>query len=136
YEDYVGDLHILEHGGNMAGLSSLMVLIPTERAAFFVVNHFEGSRLRDDLKWLLLERFFPAARQRRPVPTTLPSIAEVQPERFAGDYIPLTSCFSCQPVRAQSVMTVTANQDGTLGFAGGRWIAVDSLRFVKDNGSG
>jgi len=23
-----------------------------------------------------------------------------------------------------------------LGFAGGRWIAVDSLRFVKDNGSG
>jgi len=136
YEDYVGDLHVLEHGGNVAGLSSLMVLIPTERAGFFVVNHFEGSRLRDDLKWLLLERFYPAARQRRPVPTTLPSIAEVQPERFAGDYIPLTSCFSCQPVRAQSVMTVTANQDGTLGFAGGRWIAVDSLRFVKDNGSG
>jgi hypothetical protein len=33
-------------------------------------------------------------------------------------------------------MTVTANDDGTLGFAGGRWIAVDSLRFVRENGSG
>ena len=33
-------------------------------------------------------------------------------------------------------MTVSANDDGTLGFAGGRWIQVDPLRFVKDNGSG
>jgi CubicO group peptidase (beta-lactamase class C family) len=135
-EDYVGDLRVLEHGGNMAGFSSLMVLIPNEHAGFFVVNHFEGSRLRDDLKWLLLERFFPAAKQRRPVPTTLPPVEEVQPERFAGRYIPLTACFSCQPVRASSLMTVTPNADGTLGFAGGRWIAVDSLRFVRENGSG
>ncbi|HET9888475.1 MAG TPA: serine hydrolase domain-containing protein, partial [bacterium] len=96
YEDYVGDLHILEHGGNMAGFSALMVLIPSENAGFFVVNQFEGSRLRDDLKWTLLERFYPAARTRRPVPATLPSVAEVRPERFAGQYIPLTSCFSCQ----------------------------------------
>ena len=33
-------------------------------------------------------------------------------------------------------MTVAVNDDGTLAFAGGRWVAVDSLRFVKDNGSG
>jgi hypothetical protein len=33
-------------------------------------------------------------------------------------------------------MTVTARPDGTLEFAGGRWIAVDSLRFVRENGSG
>jgi len=136
YEDYVGELRVLEHGGNMAGFSALMALVPSEEAGFFVVNHFEGSRLRDDLKWLLLERFFPAARQRRQVPTSLPPVEKVQPERFVGRYIPLTSCFSCQPVRAGSVMTVTANADGTLEFAGGRWIAVDSLRFVRANGSG
>ena len=135
-EDFIGGLRVLEHGGNMAGFSSLMVLIPTERAGFFVVNHFEGSRLRDDLKWLLLEKFFPAARERRAVPATLPSVAEVRPERFAGRYVPLTSCFSCNPMRAGSLMTVTANPDGTLQFAGGRWIAVDSLRFVKDAGTG
>lgn len=120
----------------MAGFSALMVLIPHENTGFFVVNHFEGSRLRDDLKWLLLERFFPSAKQRRQVPTRLPSVEEVQPNRFAGRYIPLTSCFSCQPLRVGSVMAVTANPDGTLQFAGGRWIAVDSLRFVRQNGSG
>jgi CubicO group peptidase (beta-lactamase class C family) len=135
-EDYVGDLRVLEHGGNVAGFSALMVLIPSEGAGFFVVNHFEGSRLRDDLKWLLLERFFPSAKQRRQVPATLPPVEKVRPERFAGRYIPLTSCFSCQPVRAGSVMAVTAHADGTLEFAGGRWIAVDSLRFVRANGSG
>jgi len=135
-EEYIGALRVLEHGGNVAGFSSQMVLIPTERAGFFVVNHFEGSRLRDDLKWSLLERLYPAARRRRPVPTTLPPVEQVRAERFAGNYISLSSCFSCPPGRAPWVMKVSANEDGTLGFAGGRWIAVDSLRFVKDNGSG
>jgi CubicO group peptidase (beta-lactamase class C family) len=136
YEDYVGGLRVLEHGGNVAGFSALMVLVPDEDAGLFIVNHFEGSRLRDDLKWLLLERFFPSARQRRPVPATLPPAEKVQAARFAGRYMPLTSCFSCRPVRASSLMTATANADGTLSVAGGRWIAVDSLRFVSEKGSG
>ena len=134
-EDYAGDLRVLEHGGNVAGFSSLMVLIPTARAGFFVVNHHESSRLRDNLKWALLERFFPLARARRPVPAPPPA-EQVRAERFAGRYAPLTSCWSCQPVRTGSSMTVTANADGTLGFGGGRWIAVDSLRFVRQNGTG
>jgi CubicO group peptidase (beta-lactamase class C family) len=135
-EDSIGDVRIIEHGGNMAGFSALMVLIPGEDAGFYVVHHFEGSRLRDDLKWLLIERFFPRAKVRRPVPSPLPGVEKVQPARFAGRYIPLTSCFSCQPVRAGSVLTVTANPDGTLQFGGGRWIAVDSMRFVNASGSG
>ena len=135
-EDYIGGLRVLEHGGNMAGLSSLMVLIPAARAGFFVVYHHEGSQLRNNLKWWLLERFFPAARQRHPVPATLPPVERVHPERFAGSYIPLTSCFSCHPVRAGSVLTVTANPDGSLGFMGGRWIAVDSVLFVRESGTG
>lgn len=134
-EDFAGDLRVIEHGGNMAGFSALMVLIPSARAGFFVVNHREDSRLRDNLKWALLERFFPAARARRTVPA-LPPAGQVRAERFAGRYIPLTSCWSCQPVRAGSSLTVTANADGTLEFAGGRWIAVDSLRFVRQNGTG
>jgi CubicO group peptidase (beta-lactamase class C family) len=134
-EDFVGGVRVVEHGGNMAGFSSLMVLIPEENAGFFVVNHLEGSRLRDNLKWALLERFFARARERKPVPP-LPPATSVRAERFAGRYAPLTSCWSCNPVRVSSLMTVTANPDGTLEFAGGRWIAVDSLRFVHDNGSG
>jgi CubicO group peptidase (beta-lactamase class C family) len=135
YEDFVGGLRVLEHGGNMAGFSSLMVLIPEENAGFFVVNHVEGSRLRDNLKWALLERFFARARERKPVPPPPPA-ASVRAERFAGRYAPLTSCWSCNPVRVSSLMPINANPDGTLEFAGGRWIAVDSLRFVHHKGSG
>ena len=135
-EDYIGSLRVLEHGGNMAGFSALLVLIPDANAGFFVVNHFEGINLPNDLKWLLLERLFPAARQRHRVPTQLPRAEEVNPDRFAGRYIPLGSCFSCRPLRASSILTVTANPDGTLNVAGGRYVAVDSLRFVNDKGSG
>jgi CubicO group peptidase (beta-lactamase class C family) len=134
-EDYVGDLRVLEHGGNMAGFSTLMVLIPEARSGFFVANHGEGSTLRDNLKWALLERFFPRARERRPVPTPPPA-EQVRAERFAGRYAPLTSCWSCEPLRVPSLMEVVANDDGTLNCVGGRWIAVDSLRFVRENGSG
>lgn len=103
YEDYVGDLRVLEHGGNTAGFSALMVLIPSENAGFFVVNHFEGSRLRDDLKWLLLERFFPSAKQRRQVPATLPPVEKVQPERSPADTSrsrPALAASQCEPARS------------------------------------
>lgn len=135
-EDLVGDLRVLEHGGNMAGFSSLMVLVPSVKAGFFVVHHRENSRLRDDLKWLLLEHLYPAARARRQVPSTLPPASEVHADRFAGRYAPLSSCWTCEPVRAGSLMTVTANDDGTLAFAGGRWIQVDPFRFVNERGTG
>jgi hypothetical protein len=135
YEDYVGNLRVLEHGGNTAGFSAQIVLVPEARAGFFVVNHHEGSSLRNDLKWSLLQRFAPAARARRPVPQPPPA-TEVHAERFAGRYAPLTSCWSCRPIRVQSLLQVTANPDGTLQAVGGRWIAVDSLRFVHEKGSG
>ena len=135
YEDFIGGLRVVEHGGNMAGFSALMVLIPDANAGFFVVNHVEGSRLRDNLKWALLQRYFAPARERKAVPP-LPPAASVHADRFAGQYAPLTSCWSCSPVRVSALLDVTANPDGTLAFAGGRWIAVDSLRFVNERGSG
>jgi len=131
----VGNLRVVEHGGNMAGYSSLMVLIPEANAGFFVVNHLEGSKLRDNLKWALLEQFFPRARERKPVPP-LPPAESVHAERFAGRYAPLTSCWSCNPVRVSSLLDVTANADGTLGFAGGQYVCVDKLRFVNSRGTG
>jgi CubicO group peptidase (beta-lactamase class C family) len=134
-EDFVGELRVVEHGGNMAGFSALMVMIPNQRAGFFVVNQMEGSALRDNLKWGLLQRFFPEARRWRSVPATLPAVTTVKPERFAGKYVGLASCFSCPP-RDGYTMTVTANEDGTLKFAGGRWIQVEPLLFVRENGSG
>jgi CubicO group peptidase (beta-lactamase class C family) len=134
-EDFVGKQRVLEHGGNMAGFSTLMLMIPEARAGFFVVNHREGSALRNNLKYAMLERFFPASRQKFAVPDSWDA-KKVRAERFAGEYGSLPSCWSCTPPRVWGRMTVAANPDGSLGFAGGRWIPVDSLRFVRENGSG
>ena len=134
-EDYIGTLRVLEHGGNVAGFSSLMVMIPEARAGFFVVNHLEGSSLRDVLKEALLARYFPRARERHPVPPP-PKAGSVRPERFAGSYGALTSCWSCQPPRVWGVQTVTADSTGVLRFSGRRWIPIDSHRFVREDGSG
>lgn len=135
-EDFVGKQRVVEHGGNMAGFSTLMVLIPEARAGFFVVNQFEGSGLRDQLKGALLERFFPASRERRAVPSPLPSVAKVNAPRFAGEYGALPSCWSCDPPRIWGRITVTANEDGTLGFARKRWVWVEGTRFVREDGTG
>ncbi|MGH8435998.1 MAG: hypothetical protein ACRERX_16310 [Pseudomonas sp.] len=112
-----------------------MVLIPEANAGFFLVNQLEGSNLRDILKETLLQRFFPKSRERRVVPV-LTAGARARAQRFAGRYAALTSCWSCNPQRLNSVLTVTANPDGTLDFAGSKWIPVDSLRFVRHDGSG
>jgi CubicO group peptidase (beta-lactamase class C family) len=135
YEDYVGDLRVLEHGGQVAGFSSLLLMIPEERAGFFVVSHGEQSTLRDELKYALLTRYFPRARTHLAVPPAPPNAA-TRAERFAGRYAWTTSCHSCGVRAAPLTMTVTANADGTLGFSGRRWIEAEPLLFVRDDGSG
>ncbi|HKR58541.1 MAG TPA: serine hydrolase domain-containing protein, partial [Pyrinomonadaceae bacterium] len=63
FEDNYQGLRILEHGGNVAGFSSQMVLLPNRNAGFFMVNHHENSNLRDTVKWDILVRYYsnPAA---------------------------------------------------------------------------
>lgn len=134
YEDYVGTLRVLEHGGNMAGFSSLLVLIPEANAALFVANHREPSTLRDAVKEAVLARYYPGARQRHPVPT--PTGDAERLARFAGRYAPTLSCHTCNPRRVPYVLTVTANGDGTLGFTGKRWLEAEPLLFVREDGTG
>jgi CubicO group peptidase (beta-lactamase class C family) len=61
FEGFVGDLRFVEHGGNMAGFSAQMTLIPSERIGFFVVNHMEGSQLRNSVSSALIDHLFPPA---------------------------------------------------------------------------
>ena len=131
-EDFIGALRVIEHGGNMAGFSTQLVMIPQYGDGFFLANHFENSKLRDDLKYALLERYYPEAKKRHPVP---PAVKRDQ-SRFAGRYIPTTSCHTCKPPSAPYVLNVTANDDGTLTFAGGRWFEVEPLLFVRQGGTG
>jgi len=134
WEDYVGGLRVVEHGGNMAGFSSQMTLVPSENAGFFVVNHLEGSRLRDNLRDALLKRLYPAARTRRPVPPP-PADFAARAAAYAGRYAWTTSCHTCSPRSTPVVLTVTA-RDNALFFAGNRWIEVGPLLFVRHDGTG
>jgi CubicO group peptidase (beta-lactamase class C family) len=134
WEDYVGRLRVVEHGGNVAGFSSQMTLIPSENAGFFVVGHFEGSHLRDDLREALLKRLYPAARARRPVPPP-PADFAARGAAYVGRYAWTTSCHTCTPRSTSVVLTVTV-RDNALFFAGNRWIEVAPLLFVRHDGTG
>ena len=134
WEELVGELRVVEHGGNMAGFSAQMTLIPSKNAGFFLVNQFEGSRIRDNVRWALLTHLFPEARQRLPVPKPAADFA-ARSARFAGRYIPMTSCHTCTPPRAASSMEVKATPDGIL-FAGSRWIEEKPNLFVRSDGTG
>ncbi|MFL5553065.1 MAG: serine hydrolase domain-containing protein [Gemmatimonadaceae bacterium] len=135
YEDYVGDLRLLEHGGNVEGFSAQIVLIPTAHAGFFVVNHREQSQVRDNLKAALLARYYPSSAIKRIVPP--PDLStRAGLSAFVGSYAWTTSCHTCVPRSVPSILRVVANPDGTLSFAGGKWIQVEPLLFVRENGTG
>lgn len=136
YEDYVGQLTVIEHGGNMAGFSSLMVLMPNTQDGFIIMHHRESAKLRDDLKWALLTRYYAEARVRLPLPVRSSSFKE-RVKLFAGRYAPTTSCHSCTPRRVPYIMDVKPNADSTsLIVAGNEWIEVEPFLFAQKDGTG
>src|SRR5262245_404668 len=134
WEDFVGSLRVTEHGGNMAGFSAQMVLVPSERAGFFVVGQLEGSKLRDTLKQAVLEHLFPAARTRLPAPTPAPDFAK-RAAAFVGRYAPSSSCHTCQPRSVPYILEVKADDEGLL-FTGSKWIETAPLLFERKAGTG
>jgi CubicO group peptidase (beta-lactamase class C family) len=135
YEDFVGSLRVIEHGGQVAGFSSQMVLIPEDNAGFFVVSHLENGRLRDELKDALLRRYYPKARVRLPVPLSRTGCAE-RVTQYVGRYAPTGSCHSCKPRSVPSVIEVAASPDGTLSMFGNRWIETAPDLFLRHDGTG
>ena len=124
--DYAG-VRVLEHGGLMAGTTAHLVLLPDLDAAFFVATSIEGSALGASLKTAVIEHL--AAHESTP-----PIVAgNADLSRFAGLYRWATYCRSCGAAPTQGPR-VTANADGTLGFAGQRWVPVGPLVFRRDDG--
>jgi CubicO group peptidase (beta-lactamase class C family) len=134
WENRIGDLRTVEHGGNMAGFSAQLVMVPSEDAGFFVVNQFEGSHLRDNLEDAVLKYLYPAARRRTLPPPSPPDFAK-RGTAYAGTYAWMTSCHSCNPRSVSTVLEVKAENDG-LSIAGGRYVEVAPLLFLRDNGAG
>jgi CubicO group peptidase (beta-lactamase class C family) len=124
---------ILEHGGNIGGFHSLMVLLPEHDTAFFVVAHREGADLRSPVRKAILDRWFPRATP-IPPPTADPkNVPRLQ--RFAGKYRGNLWCHTCpfDPERVFDV-AVTVNPDGSLQSMDERWIEVEPRFFRSADG--
>lgn len=132
FEEYYKDIRFLYHEGDMAGFSSLAVLIPSMNAGYFFVSQHEGSSLRNYLKWAILQRFYK------------PSDAPVQPvnhvenlERaklFVGQYKYNCYCHTCNIQPRTLTFTVSANLDGTIQMNGKKWVETQENLFVREDG--
>ena len=134
HEEAYGTLRLVEHGGNMAGFSSLVVLIPERNAGFFVVAHGEDSQLRDNLRWALMDRYY-SPEQKLPVPTPSANF-NVRAHLFVGRYGYITYCHTCPGHQPGMIFRVTSNSDGSLTINGRRWIETEPLLFVREDGLG
>jgi CubicO group peptidase (beta-lactamase class C family) len=124
---------ILEHGGNIGGFSSLMVLLPDRETGFFIVNHREGSDLRGPVRRAILDRWFPHPNP-PPAPKADPA-ATARLKRFEGTYRANIWCHTCpfDPDWVQDVR-VRAKPDGTLEVWDEPWIEVEPRFFRSPDG--
>lgn len=124
---------LLLHGGDVAGFSSLMVLMPDEGTGFFLAGHREGSDLRFAVWRAFLDRFYPDQRRITvppPDPAAVPRL-----RRLEGTYRASTWCHTCppDPERVQDVR-VTVREDGALMVWDEPWIEVEPLFFRSPDG--
>ena len=131
-EDDKNGLHILEHGGDIAGFGSLLVLLPDQGVGLFVAHHVEGANLRFELKNRFLDRFFPDKREVH-VPTPVPQKSD-ELKRFSGLYRGNIFCHTCTTGFPVAEVEVVANNDGTISALDERWVQTSPLLFVRMDG--
>jgi CubicO group peptidase (beta-lactamase class C family) len=129
--DRVNGKSLAEHGGDIAGFSSLFSLIPEENAGFFIVHHGESGDLRFRVKQSLMDALYPlkvAADVPVPNPKNIERLAE-----YSGRYISSFACRSC-PEAAEQAFSVTVEVDGTLSLWGQKWVPLRRDLFIRDDG--
>lgn len=128
--DRVNGLEIAEHGGDIAGFSTLFTLIPELDAGFFIVHHGESGDLRYEVREALLDAL--RAPEARAVPAADPGRRpNLLP--YAGRYLSSLACRSCRDAD-QDVFELTVTPDGALSFWGRRWLPLGDDLFVRDDG--
>jgi CubicO group peptidase (beta-lactamase class C family) len=124
---------IIEHGGDIAGFSSLLVLLPDRRTGFFIAHHREGSNLRFTVQQAVLDRFYPDRGPREQLPS--PAGKWALAERFVGTFRWNIYCRTCGASAQQlPEFSVTANEDGSINVNRKRWIEVSPFYFRSTEG--
>ena len=127
----------VQHGGDVAGFSSLMTLLPGRRLGVFVAGHREGSDLRYTVTRAVLDHLAPAPDPaKRPVSMHATREAAARSAaRYAGHYRANIVCHTCASSRRVTEIDVLTNQDGSLSAFNGRFIEVSPRLFVREDGS-
>src|SRR5688572_6972997 len=127
----------VQHGGDVAGFSSLMTLLPGRKLGVFVAGHREGGDLRFTVTRAVLDRLAPAPDPaKRPVSMHASREAAARAAaRYAGHYRANIVCHTCANPRRQTEIDVVANQDGSLSAFNGRFIEVSPRFFRSEDGS-
>jgi hypothetical protein len=109
----------------------LFVLIPGERAAFFIVNHGQSNDLRFRVKSALLDTLYPGPKAHA-VPRADPARAAGLRE-YAGRYLSSLACHTCDADPAQD-FEVSVRDDGALELWGQEWLPLERDLFVRADG--
>ena len=117
----------------MAGFSSELLLIPERQAGFFIVHQGERANIGDPVKWALLERFYGDPATRLPIPVPSASFTSTA-QAFLGRYAWDVWCRTCPQPSISNVLQVSSNPEGTLSIAGRKWVEVEPLYFVREDG--
>jgi len=127
----------VQHGGDVAGFSSLMTLLPGRNLGVFVAGHREGSDLRYTVTRAVLDRLAPAPDPaKRPVSMHASREAAARAAaRYAGHYRANIVCHSCPRPQRVTEIDVLTNQDGSLSAFNGRFIEVSPRFFRSEDGA-
>jgi CubicO group peptidase (beta-lactamase class C family) len=120
---------IFEHGGDIDGYATLLVLLPDAGTGFFVGTHVEGAGLRGKVRDKLLERFFPG---QPPVSPRILAGTDLSP--FVGEYRWNIYCRTCTNGWMPGTLRVTALGDSALSTLGTQWYPVGPLLFQTRDG--
>ncbi|MFA2819660.1 serine hydrolase [Bacillus wiedmannii] len=105
FETYFNDLangqHVVLKGGNMPGHSSLMVLIPEQKTAFFM-SYNNDSMMSREVYEAFMDHYFPAPKAEK---TVYFSLEEKESQKYLGMY---------QNTRAFAIRTHFTYENGTL----------------------
>ncbi|HJU76104.1 MAG TPA: nuclear transport factor 2 family protein, partial [Gemmatimonadaceae bacterium] len=117
--------HGVQHGGDVAGFSSLVTLLPSRNFGIFVAGHREGSNLRFTVTNSVLGRFFPVTIvAQAPVSMHPANVAAQRVAKYAGHYRANIVCHSCANPRQMFSLDVVANSDGSISTNGARFVEV------------
>jgi CubicO group peptidase (beta-lactamase class C family) len=129
--DRVNGLTLAEHGGDIAGFSSLFVLMPELDAGFYIVHHGESGNLRFEVKQAVIDALRPE-KELPPVPKADPKKGASLKE-YAGRYLSSLACHTCPPEDDQ-VFEVKVDAEGTLSLWGQKWVPVRRDLFIREDG--